>query len=404
MSELPLIAATGGDAIILLELGGIFAALALLGRLARRVELPPIPVYLLAGLPFGAGGIGPIFGGEFTAVGATIGVMLLLFMLGLEFTADELRTSLRTNLPMGVADLVLNALPGVAAALLLGWGPVAAAVLGGVTYISSSGVISKAINDLHWVGNRETPVVLSILVLEDLAMTVYLPAIAVILAGGSLLAGVLSVGGAVITATVALVVALRFGEIVSRLLGTESRELLLLSTFGLILLVGGLAEMAQVSAGVGAFLVGIAISGDVADRVREQLGPLRDLFAAVFFVFFGLQIDASEIPAVLGAAALLAVVSMASKTATGWWAARRAGLRVRARTRAAAALTPRGEFSIIIASLAIATGVEGQLGPLAAAYVLITAIAGPLLMRLSDPIGERLMRRRQPAHPAPQAG
>ena len=396
MVEPALAAASGGEqAVVLLELGAIFLVLAVLGRAARRFGLSPIPVYLLAGLPFGAGGLGPIFGGEFAQVGATIGVILLLFMLGLEFTADELRSNLRNNLPVGGVDLVVNALPGVATGLLLGWGPIGAAVLGGVTYISSSGVISKALNDLHWVGNRETPTVLSILVLEDLAMAVYLPTIAVVIAGGTLLSGLLSVGAAVLTATLALVVAFRFGETVSRLLGTESRELLLLSTFGVILLIGGLAEMAQVSAGVGAFLVGIAISGDVADRVGELLAPLRDLFAAVFFVFFSLQIDAGQIPVVLGVAAVLAVVSALSKMATGWWAARRAGLRVRARARAAATLTPRGEFSIIIASLAISAGVEIELGPLAAAYVLITAVAGPTLMRASDPLGEYLLSRQR---------
>ena len=396
MADLPVAAAGGGEAaVVLLELGGLFVVLALVARVAGRFGLSAIPFYLLIGLPFGTGGLGPVFGGEFTEVGATIGVILLLFMLGLEFTADELRTSLRNNLPVGGVDLVVNALPGVAAGLLLGWGPVAAAVLGGVTYISSSGVISRALSDLHWIGNRETPTVLSILVLEDLAMAVYLPTIAVVIAGGTLLSGVLSVGGAVVTAVVALVVAFRFGDTVSRLLGTESRERLLLSVFGVILLVGGLAELAQVSAGVGAFLVGIAISGDVAHRVGELLAPLRDLFASIFFVFFGLQIDAAQIPPVLAVAMLLAVVSMLSKAATGWWAARRAQLGLRARARAASALTPRGEFSIIIASLAIGTGVNQDIGPLAAAYVLITAVVGPILMRVSDPLAQRLLNRRR---------
>ena len=136
-----------------------------------------------------------------------------------------------------------------------------------------------------------------------------------------------------------------------------------------------------------------SLSQPSASGARD--GSEDGLFAAVFFVFFSLQIDAGQIPVVLGVAAVLAVVSALSKMATGWWAARRAGLRVRARARAAATLTPRGEFSIIIASLAISAGVESELGPLAAAYVLITAVAGPTLMRASDPLGEYLLSRQR---------
>lgn len=387
-------------ALLFIELGGVIIGLGMLGRLAGALGFSPIPLYLLAGLAFGEGGLYPLeLSSTFTAVASEIGVVLLLFMLGLEYTADELRDGLRGNLPAGLFDLVANLTPGLVLGLVLGWGPVAAIVLGGVTYISSSGVIAKVLADLSRLGNRETPTVLSILVLEDLAMAVYLPLVAVLLAGSGLAAGLTSLAVAVAAVTVVLVGALRYGEPVSRVLHSRSDEALLLTTFGLVLLVAGLAQRLQVSSAIGAFLVGIALSGQVAERARDLLSPLRDLFAAVFFVFFGLQVDPGTIPGVAALALGLGVVTAATKIATGYWSARRAGISVRGRFRAGVALVPRGEFSIVIAGLAVSADLEPRLGPLAAAYVLLLAIAGPVLTRyLDQPIAAFLDRQRA-GHP-----
>lgn len=395
-----LAAAAEGVAQLFTELGALIVGLALLARLASRFGFSPIPLYLIAGLAFGQGGVAPLeLSTEFVAVGAEIGVILLLFMLGLEYTAEELTSGLKTGFTAGVVDLALNFPPGLLLGFILGWDPVAAILLGGVTYISSSGVIAKALEDLDRLGNRETPSILSLLVTEDLVMAVYLPITAVLLAGAGIAAGAISIAVAVSTVAIVLGLALRFGEPVSQAVFSRSSEALLLTLFGLILLVSGVAQRLQVSAAVGAFLVGIALSGEVADRARDLLGPLRDLFAAVFFVFFGLQIDPASIPPVAGLALLLGVVTAATKALTGWWSAGRAGVRRRGRIRAGATLIARGEFSIVIAGLGVAAGVEPRLGALSAAYVLLLAIAGPLLMRLADPFAVALERRRPATAP-----
>ncbi|HEV8164343.1 MAG TPA: cation:proton antiporter, partial [Actinomycetota bacterium] len=370
-------------AVVLLELGGVILGLGILGRLAGRLGLSPIPLYLLGGLALGEGGLLPLVTAqEFIEVGAEIGVILLLLLLGLEYSAGELLTSLRAAAPTGLTDLVLNFTPGLAAGLLLGWSPLTAVVLGGVTYVTSSGIAAKVLADLGRLGNRETPVVLSILVVEDLAMAVYLPLVSGLLASASVLASVRSVGIALATVAVVLVLALRYGDALSRLVFSSSDEALLLVILGLAMVVAGLAQALQVSAAVGAFLVGIALSGQAAEAAHSLLAPLRDLFAAVFFVFFGLQTDPGSIRPVLLAAAALATVTAATKVATGWWAARRAGIGQRGRWRAGTALVARGEFSIVIAGLAVSAGRESDLGPLAAAYVLILAVVGPLLARV----------------------
>ncbi|MCC6856303.1 MAG: cation:proton antiporter, partial [Microbacteriaceae bacterium] len=170
----------------------------------------------------------------------------------------------------------------------------------------------------------------------------------------------------------------------SRLFSANDAEPLLLGVLGLTMLVAGLAEQVSVSAAVGAFLVGIAISGQVAHNATVVLTPLRDLFATVFFVFFGIATNPADILPVLLPAFVLAALTIATKTMSGYLAAKRAGIGVPGRWRTGLTLTPRGEFSIVIAGLAVGAGVEPLLAPLATAYVLITVIAGPLLARIPD--------------------
>ncbi|MEV8398708.1 cation:proton antiporter [Streptomyces niveus] len=383
---------------LLIELGAVILGLGLLGRLAGRVGFSPIPLYLLAGLAFGHGGLLPMAASEeFIATGAEIGVILLLLLLGLEYSASELVTNLKTQYPSGIVDFVLNATPGAVAALVLGWGPVAAVALAGVTWISSSGVIAKVLGDLGRLGNRETPVILGVLVIEDLAMAVYLPLLTALLAGLSLAGGSLTLLISLGSVGVVLYVALRHGRLISRAVSSDNPEMLLLVVLGLTVLVAGVAQELQVSAAVGAFLVGIALSGEVAEGAHNLLAPLRDLFAAVFFVFFGLNTDPAAIPPVLVPALILAVVTALTKIATGWYAARRAGVKTAGRWRTGGTLVARGEFSIVIAGLAV--GVEPRIGPLATAYVLILVILGPLAARWTEPLARRFTPKQPPKAP-----
>jgi CPA2 family monovalent cation:H+ antiporter-2 len=390
--------------ILLIEVGALLFALGMLGRLGRRVGLSPIPLYLLAGLAFGHGGFIPLNASEeFIEIGAEIGVILLLVMLGLEYSASELVGNLRAAAPAGLVDGLLNALPGAGFALLMGWDWVAALVLAGITWVSSSGVIAKVLADLGRLGNRETPVILSVLVIEDLAMAFYLPLVTAVLAGVGLIGGGKALSVAVVTVVAVLVVAIRYGHAISSFMSVKDPEALLLSVLGLTLFVAGVAAELKVSAAVGAFLVGIALSGPVAHHATEMLSPLRDLFAAVFFVFFGLSTDPADMPPVLLPALGLAIVTMATKVLTGYLAAKRVGIAVPGRLRAGLALMPRGEFSVVIAGLAVASGVEPRLGPLATAYVLITVVTGPMLARLPDyPWFKDMVKRRTAVRRPPE--
>ena len=368
-------------AFIFIELGAAVVGLAVLARVASRWGFSAIPLYLLAGLAFGNGGLAPLnLSKGFIGVGAEIGVLLLLFMLGLEYTGEELKENLRKGFPAGSVDLALNFPPGLIAGFLLGWRLLPAVLLGGVTYISSSGVIAKVLAELRRLECPETPAVLSVLVLEDLAMAVYLPLVAVLLASGGPAKIALSVSTAVGTVLLVLVIAVKYGQRLSHYVAHESDEIILLSVFGVVLLVAGIAQRLQVSAGIGAFLVGIAVSGPMAQQTHRVLAPFRDLFAAIFFFFFGLQIDPVTLPSMLPVALLLGAVTTMTKVVTGYWTARRAGVSGRGRLRAGMSLVARGEFSIVIAGLG--AGLEPRLEPLSAAYVLFLAVLGPILARV----------------------
>ncbi|MEX0658611.1 MAG: cation:proton antiporter [Egibacteraceae bacterium] len=381
-------------AALFIELGALVLLLSVLGRLSSRIGLSPIPLYLVVGLLLGDDGVVDLrFSEDFIAVGAQIGVLLLLFMLGVEYSGEELRSSLVANSRAGLLDMVLNVTPGVLAGLLLGWSPVAAVVLGGVTYISSSGVIAKLLADLGQVANRETPAVLTVLVIEDLAMAVYLPVLGILLVGTGLVAGALSVGVAVGVVVGVLWLAVQYGERASAVISSHSHEIVVLTVFGTVLLLGGLAEQLEVSSAVAAFLVGIALSGQVAAQARELLEPLRDVFAAVFFLYFGFLIDPTQLPAVAGLAMALGIVTAGTKVVTGWYAAGRLGVGTKGRLRAGTALIARGEFSIVIAGLGVSAGIEPGLGALAAAYVLLMAVFGTLMARAADPLHDWLERR-----------
>lgn len=223
--------------------------------------------------------------------------------------------------------------------------------LAGVTYISSSGVIARLLEDLRRLGNRETPAVLSVLVLEDFAMAAYLPLFAVLATDGSWLEAVVGMTVAIAALLGAFAASYRWGHHVGRLVTHPDSEQLLLRVLGITLIVAAVAESLHASAAVGAFLVGLTLTGETADRARMVLTPLRDLFATIFFLGIGLSVDPGKLVSMLPVALALAAVTAATKVATGMFAARREewhGV-------GSCVLAPRslpGEFSLIIIGLA----------------------------------------------------
>lgn len=357
--------------------------------LARKWDFSAVPFYLLAGLLFGEGGI-YVFeeSGVLIPTLAELGVILLLLLLGLEYSGKELVATAQQQKMSGAVDLVFNFIPGAAFGFILGWGIPGAVALGGVTYISSSGIVSQVVRDLRWRRNPETRPVVSVLVIEDLIMAPYLPVLTVILTGTGLVAGLISVGVALAVVAIVVLVSIRRSNAIQKLFNANEPVGILLVVFGTAVAAAGLAGLVDFSPAVAAFLVGLLLTGEIAELARRRLDPLRELLAAVFFVYFGLNTNLSEIPSMLLPAAVLAVITIGTKFITGWIAANTVTGTTIGKLRAGALLSARGEFSVIIAGLAAtSTLLPSSFQALVAGYILITATAGPVLARFAEQAG-----------------
>ena len=381
--------------VILIEVGALLLGMSLLGRFAARIGFSPIPLYLIAGLAFGTGGVIPLdASSDFFEIGSEIGVILLLALLGLEYSADQLLSGLRRSRIAGLLDGLLNAVPGAAFGLIMGWGPVAAVAVAGICWVTSSGVAAKLLRDLGRIGNRETPVILSILVIEDLAMAFYLPTLSALVIGVSIAQGAIRVAVAVGVVVIILFVALRFGHIVSRLFTPDHAEPLLLGS-------------GSHDVGRGARRGGqrVVRGGRVPRRHRpvRPCRPLRSRGAhaaarpvrGVLLRLLRARHRREQTPECAPARRDPGRGDDGDEDLTGYFAAKRAGIGIPGRWRAGIGLTPRGEFSIVIAGLA--AGTAPALAPLAAVYVFITIIGGTLLARVPDLQWFKRVTARRPA-------
>ena len=380
----PISASSGSieTALTIAEIGALLLGLGVLGYLSNKFRFSTVPVYLLVGIVVGQGGLGLVeLSEDFLDLGAQLGAILLLLLLGLEHSAPDLAKAFKDRKSAGFFDGAVNFIPAALLALALGWGPLAALALGGISYVSSSGITSELIRESGWRRSELSKRIVTVLVFEDLALAPYLPLLTSLVLGLSAVAGLISISVALIITGIILIVSYRGKAQWSRILNPEVPSALLLTVFGAALLAAGVADLSGFSGAVAAFLVGLMLTGEVANTVRGRLGSLRDLFAAIFFLFFGLSTSLTDLIEVLPWIALITVLGVAGKFAVGWWIAKDMTDKY-SWIRAGAFLTPRGEFSMVIAALAGPAVVAVNLQALTLGYVFITAIIGSLMVRI----------------------
>ena len=388
----------------LLDVGVMFAAVAVAGALANRLGQSVIPAYILVGTLLGEFVLGrlslPAVGTvyvpetEFISLGAELGIVFLLFFLGLEFNLDRLFARGRQIGTAGTIDLA-----NFGVGLVIGWlvfgAFLPAFLVAGIVYISSSAVITKSLIDLGWIANDEAEPMLGTLVYEDLFIAVYLSvASALVLGGGDVAAAAVDVGIALAFIAGLLAVVQFGGPLFERLVATDNREFVALRAVGTVAFVAGAALALGVSEAVAAFFVGMAFSAtDRVHTIETVLEPVRDVFAAVFFFWIGLVTDPALFADVAALVALAVLVTTPSKLVTGYFAGRAFDLDVRRSTRVGLGMTTRGEFSLIIATVAVSGANAGSFDPalaatlnaFAVAYVLVMAVLGTTLMGYSAP-------------------
>ncbi|GAB3475125.1 cation:proton antiporter [Nocardiopsis coralliicola] len=367
----------------LLVLGLLLVLAATIGRAARLVGLPSIPVYMLVGLAASpAVDLVPIdLPYEEVQVLATVGLVLLLFQLGLEFDAKAFAHNARAIIGAGAAYIAINIGAGLVLGFALGWGFAEALVIAGVTGISSSAIVTKILIELGRMGRGETPVILGIVVIEDVFLALYLAVLGAVLnPGEGALQTALRLGVSVAFLVLLFTLARRGSRIVSRIVGEKSAELFVVGLVGLALFVAGAAEEVGVSDAIGAFMVGLIVAGtDARHRAEEATAPLRDVLAGVFFIGFGLTLDPGRFGDVALPVLIAVLMTVAANLAAGAAAARICGAPARAGVTIGLTLVSRGEFALILATIAAAAGLDDRIAPFAGLYVLVLAVLGPLL-------------------------
>lgn len=381
-----------GLGVELVTLGVLFVLAYGLGRLGKRIGLPAIPIYMVVGLiaspnfewiPF------LNFEPADVELIAVFGLIFLLFYLGLEFDTDEFFGNARRLLISGGTRIAINMSTGFVFGFLVGWGAREALIIAGMTAMSSSAIITKLLIELRRLANQETPTILGIAVVEDVFIAVYLAIVSVVLSGETEVWPIIIQLATAFTFLIAMFAIARYGgRLISRLVGTRDDELFTIAFFGLALGFGGLGELLGVSDAIGAFLIGLVLG---ATRFRARIEaltlPLRDVFAAFFFLNFGLALDPSTFGDVVVPVAVAVVMTLVVNTAGGQLIAWLNGLTAAQGLNVSTMLHNRGEFTLILATLAAAAGLDPRLTPFAGLYVLSMAIIGPVLAVNSERLG-----------------
>jgi monovalent cation:H+ antiporter-2, CPA2 family len=373
------------------------AVLALLGLVAGRFGLSAIPAYLLAGLLLGPNEpreLSFIEPSEVTTFVADLGIIFLLFFLGLEFTLERLLRSGRHLGLGGSIDLLINACVGLLVGIVAFGFSFAALLLAAGIYVSSSAVAVKGLIDFRRLADEETDLVLAVLVFEDIAIAGVLGLAST--SGASVSPTVEAVAKALVFITVALAVS-RFGaRWLDLVLDRLPREFFLLFTFALVVGAAAVAKGLGLSEAIGALMAGVVLADtSVREEIEDRFLAFRDIFAALFFFVFGLSIDVAELRDIGWLVALAVVLSLAGKLASGFGAGHVAGFTRRQSLNVGAALVAHGEFTVIIAELAsrneaIPGPDRADLVAFAGLYVLATATLGVVLMKESKRLGMTL--------------
>jgi CPA2 family monovalent cation:H+ antiporter-2 len=383
----------GGE---LLALGVLFVIAYVFGRLGKLVGLPSIPIYMLIGLLASPHLhlFTPFFQAADVELVAILGLIFLLFNLGLEFDQDEFFGNFKGLVISGGSRIIINFGIGLGFGFLVGWGSREALIIAGMTATSSSAIVTKLLIELGRLANRETPVILGIAVVEDVFIAFYLAIVAVVINGQTnvwLIVLQLAISFLFLIAMFSL--ARWGGKVVARLLGSRDNELFTILFFGLAVAFGGIGEMLGVSDAIGAFLIGLVLG---ATRFRTRIEgfalPLRDVFGAFFFLNFGLALDPSSFYAVLWPVGGAVLMTLVVNGAGGWLIAWLNKLPGRYGLGIGLILQNRGEFALILATLATAAGLDPRLTPFAGLYVLVMSLVGPVLTVNSERLTAGIFR------------
>lgn len=378
------------------EVGTALVLVAIAALLANKFKFSIIPFLIILGMVVGPHA--PHFGvidlrfiesEEIISFLGRIGVLFLLFYLGLEFSVKKLIKSGRSIVLGGTIYIGINFSLGLLFGFLNGFPLVEILIFAGIITISSSAIVAKVLVDLRRTGNNETELILGIIMFEDIFLAVYLSVVSGLVLGDST-----SISGALTSILIALgymllffIVARKGAPLLNKLLNISSNEVFIIVVFASLFFIAGFSEIIHVAEAIGALLLGLVFSEtEHSERIEHLVVPFRDFFGAIFFFSFGLSIDPFSLGGAVWLALTAVLITIVGNFIAGMIAGRRAGLSNKASTNIGLTIVSRGEFSIIVANLGIAGGLTPMLKPFSALYVLILAILGPLMTKESKNI------------------
>lgn len=378
------------------EVGVALVLVAIASVIAGKLKFSIIPFLILVGMLVGphAPTIGIIDltfveSAEIIGFLGQIGVLFLLFYLGLEFSVNKLVQSGPSIIFGGTVYVVLNFAFGLAYGFVMGLPLYETLIIAGMFSVSSTAIVAKVLVDLRRTGNPETELILGMILFDDIFLAVFLSVMSGLLLGGATSAGgtVLSVLMSIGYMLVFFVIARKGTPVLNKLLNITSDEIFIIVVFAALFFVAGFSETLHVAQAIGALLFGLALSEtEQSKRIERLVTPFRDFFGALFFFSFGLTID----PLSLGGAVWMALGAVAltilANVVAGMIAGRKAGYSHKASSNIGLTIMARGEFTIIVANLGISAGLASIIKPFSALYVLILAILGPLCAKESKRI------------------
>lgn len=378
---------------LIFEIGIAVGLVALVGLISNRLRFSVIPFFILIGMVLGDHA--PQFGiidlkftesKPFLDFMGRLGVLFLLFYLGLEFSVGRLIKSGKAIVTGGTIYVVLNFVSGLAMGWMMDLPFKETMVLCGIMTSSSTAIVAKVLTDLKRTANPETEVIMGMIMFDDLFIAMHISFLSGLILTGS--SSFWTVAGTSLMALGFILTFLILGRklvpAIDKVLQVNSSELFILVIFALLFIVAGFSETIHVAEAIGALMAGLVLAdSQYIKRIEQMVLPYKDFFGAMFFFSFGLSIDPTTLGGAVMWASIAAGITVLCNVGSGFFAAKFSGLKKKTAFDIGFTLAARGEFSIIMANI----GAAGKLMPIiqsfVVVYVLILSIIAPLLTKES---------------------
>ena len=353
----------------------------------KKIKFPTIIGFIIIGMIAGPYGLGIVEDVELINLLAELGIIILLFVVGLEFSLQKLRRAGIKAIIVGMSELSIMFFLAYVGAFSFGWSHLESLYLAGILAISSTAISLRLLRDMKLVKTKEFNTVITILIVEDLAAVLLLVILGNASAGADI--AIADVGIMILQSLAFFVIAVAAGiKLIPKLLDKIQKLDIPEGPFITALALGfGLAVLAHFlgqSSAIGAFIMGMIIaSSKHSEAIIEKVLPLRDFFGVIFFVSIGMLVNITTIPEVALISIPIIILAVVGKFVGNFFSSTMSGHDFVGASTVGSVMVPRGEFSFIMAKQAVDSGaVRDSLYPVTMLVTLATMLCMPLLLKI----------------------